>query len=204
VTPALAEEIAETLRAIPEGDAQEATDKALVLSLLARGIPVIREDAPDRPDPHLVSYVLLTDGEKLLLVDHIKSGLWLPAGGHVEPGEHPDTTARREAMEELRIEAELLHDGPAFVTHQHTTGPLPHHDLSLWYILRGSETEAYEWDKGEFRGIAWFAPDEIPYARAEPQLRRGIEKLQSLGLLKTKDRPGDRLEDGHAPGEKTG
>jgi len=43
-----------------------------------------------------VSYLLLVDrpAGSVLLCDHRLSGLWLPAGGHVEPGEHPLGTVR--------------------------------------------------------------------------------------------------------------
>ncbi|MEE3919135.1 NUDIX domain-containing protein [Micromonospora sp. BRA006-A] len=31
--------------------------------------------------------------------------MWLPSGGHVEPGEHPADTVRRELREELGVAA---------------------------------------------------------------------------------------------------
>ncbi|MGV9748387.1 NUDIX domain-containing protein [Rhodococcus zopfii] len=40
-------------------------------------------------------------------MDHIGAGLWLPTGGHVEPGEHPLDTAIRETREELGIDADF-------------------------------------------------------------------------------------------------
>jgi NADH pyrophosphatase NudC (nudix superfamily) len=39
----------------------------------------------------------------VLLVDHVKAGLWLFLGGHVDDGEDPRTTVLREAAEELQI-----------------------------------------------------------------------------------------------------
>jgi hypothetical protein len=52
---------------------------------------VFRRIKPRTPSPHLVSCFLLIDHDNgiVLLVDHLKAGLWLPSGGHVEPGEHP-------------------------------------------------------------------------------------------------------------------
>ncbi|MFE4718607.1 hypothetical protein ACFRLW_19610 [Streptomyces sp. NPDC056728] len=40
---------------------------------------------------HLLSYFVVPDNScgQLLLVAHLKAGLWLPAGGHVESGEDP-------------------------------------------------------------------------------------------------------------------
>jgi 8-oxo-dGTP pyrophosphatase MutT (NUDIX family) len=40
---------------------------------------------------------------RILLVDHVNAGLWLPPGGHVEVDEDPGLTARREIQEELGL-----------------------------------------------------------------------------------------------------
>ncbi|MFI5343447.1 MAG: NUDIX domain-containing protein [Chlamydiales bacterium] len=42
------------------------------------------------------------------LVDHKKANLWLPAGGHVEPNEHPRETVKREILEELSIQVPTI------------------------------------------------------------------------------------------------
>ena len=70
-----------------------------------------------------------------LLVDHKKAELWLPPGGHVDPGEDPQETFRREAMEELGIDAEFLFDKPILLTMTKTVGYVAKHtDVSLWYL----------------------------------------------------------------------
>ena len=62
---------------------------------------IFRRIKPATPPRHLVSYSVVVDPpESVFLVDHIKSGLHLPTGGHVEPGEHPLAAARRETREE--------------------------------------------------------------------------------------------------------
>ena len=78
----------------------------------------------------------------MLLCDHWLSGLWLPAGGHVEPGEHPLGTVRREAAEELGVTAQpdaVFGDRPFFLTMTETVGPpaTRHVDVSLWFALAG-------------------------------------------------------------------
>lgn len=77
------------------------------LSWLARTDDIFRRVKPVTPSPHLVSYFLLVDrtAGSVLLCDHRLSGLWLPTGGHVEPGEHPLAAVRREAVEELGVAA---------------------------------------------------------------------------------------------------
>src|SRR4051812_41579927 len=70
---------------------------------IASGASLFRVEKPAKPDPHLVAYFVLLDlaTKKVLLVDHKNAELWLPAGGHVEPNEHPKETVRREIVEEL-------------------------------------------------------------------------------------------------------
>lgn len=46
--------------------------------------------------------------DRLLLHHHAKLDMWLPCGGHVEPGELPDDAAVREVMEESGVAVELV------------------------------------------------------------------------------------------------
>lgn len=105
-------------------------------------------------------------------MDHRKAGLWLPAGGHVEPGEHPAVAVHREAREELGIEAEfspVTGDRPAFVTVTETTpSPGRHTDVSLWYVLTRSMSRPLTPDPGKFREARWRTRAQI--GRAGPAL----------------------------------
>ena len=84
-------------------DGVEERHREQVLRWLGSTDDVYRRSKPAVPDPHLVSYVALVTADAVLLVDHVAAGLWLPPGGHVEPGEHPADTALREAQEELGV-----------------------------------------------------------------------------------------------------
>lgn len=153
-----------------------------VLSWIQSGAEIFRTEKPATPPVHLVSYFLVIspDRSKVLLVDHKKAGLWLPSGGHVEPGEDPKEAVHREVKEELGIEADFLFEGPLFVTVTKTVGNvLQHTDVSLWYVLKWSPDEPMTYDKDEFNQIRWFGIDEIPYERSDPQLRRFMEKINS-------------------------
>lgn len=121
---------------------------------------------PDKPPKHLVSYFVVIDPlhKSLLLADHVKAQLWLPSGGHVEPGEDPKTTVIREVREELGKEAVFLrsNDKPFFVTVNQTVGLTPGHtDVSLWYLLRGHLHDHLNFDRREFNDVAWFSFEEI-------------------------------------------
>jgi 8-oxo-dGTP pyrophosphatase MutT (NUDIX family) len=165
--------------AIRPWDAREAADQQAVLDWIDSGAELYRQVAPAIPPRHLVSYFLLMDGPWILLVDHIKAGLWLPSGGHCDPGEHPRDTVRREVVEELSVEATFLQDAPVFLTLQTTTGhrDVVHEDVTFWYVLRGEAGRTYDYDRGEFHGIRWFAPQDVPLDRTDPNLTRCLAKL---------------------------
>lgn len=132
----------------------------------------------------MVSYFVLVDGDYILLVDHINAQLWLPTGGHVESGEHPRTTALREAAEELSIEAEFLQQNPLFITSTVTVGKTAGHtDISLWYVLKGQRDMTLKFDQSEFNSVKWFHKDNIPFNRTDPELSRFLKKLYGYSYL---------------------
>ena len=145
------------------------------------GAPIFRVQKPDVPNKHLVSYFVLFDDvyQKILLCDHKKALLWLPAGGHVEIDEDPKTTASRECLEELNVTADFWSPHPLFLTSTLTVGlTAGHTDVSLWYVLKGDSNKAYEFDQSEFNDIRWFRLDEIPHDKSDPHMRRFIQKLK--------------------------
>lgn len=151
------------------------------LHWIRSGASLFRIEKPATPPKHLVSYFVLIDEEarKILLVDHQKAQLWLPSGGHVEPGEHPADAAARECFEELGITAEFWQDEPLFLTSTETVGlTAGHTDVSLWYVLKGDHRQKYTFDAEEFHSIQWFDFDEIPYERSDPHMGRFMEKLK--------------------------
>lgn len=95
------------VRAIDPLDDLEAAHQADTLQWLERTDDVYRRAKPATPDRHLAAYFAMIDpsDRSSLLVDHIKAGHYLPPGGHVEPDEDPVDTVRREAHEELAIQA---------------------------------------------------------------------------------------------------
>jgi ADP-ribose pyrophosphatase YjhB (NUDIX family) len=154
-----------------------------VCNWLKSGSEIFRIEKPATPDIHLVSYFVIVNQEmdKILLVDHKKAELWLPPGGHVEPGEDPKETVRREAKEELGIDAEFLVDEPILLTVTQTVGNvLKHTDVSLWYLLKGDSDQVLDYDADEFNQIRWFALDSIPFEKSDPHMKRFIDKMLRL------------------------
>lgn len=175
--------IAEIVRSIAPYDALEQEHHAATLAWIDTGAPLCRIKKPATPPQHLVSYFALYDAsrQKVLLVDHTKAGLWLPNGGHVEPGEHPNITVMREAQEELQITARFLFPHPIFLTITQTVGRVARHtDVSLWYVLHGDSGQTFQYDQEEFRQIAWFPLNNLPVPRTDPHMQRFAAKLQAI------------------------
>jgi 8-oxo-dGTP diphosphatase len=120
-----------------------------------------------------------------LLVDHINAGLWLPPGGHIEPDEDPVDTARREAREELGIDAvfAISPPRPLFVTVKVTGGlDAGHTDVSLWLVLIGEQSMALTPDPGEFNDVRWWSLDDVlvePAGQFDPNFGRFVAKLRA-------------------------
>ncbi|NKS15982.1 NUDIX domain-containing protein [Rhodococcus hoagii] len=148
---------------------------------------IFRRAKPATPPRHLVSYTVVVDpsDHSVFLVDHIKSGLQLPTGGHVEPGEHPLVAAKRETREELGIEADFTVAGaePLFITVTTTVGaPTAHVDVSLWYVIAASRDTQFTLDPREFRAGRWWTPREVRASDPEqfdPHFLRFMEKLRA-------------------------
>src|SRR5690606_23270674 len=134
------------------------------LAWLAQTNDIFRRVPPATPPQHLVAYVVLVDPTErgIYLGRHRKSGLELPMGGHLAPGEDPCTTARREAREELGFDPrfDVVGDKPLFLTVTPTVGPTAGHvDISLWHVARGDRAQHYDLDPAEFDGGRWWDLD---------------------------------------------
>lgn len=161
--------------------------KRNALSWLAGTDDIFRRVMPRTPSAQLGSYLLLVDRPtaSVLLCDHRLSGLWLPAGGHVEPGEHPLGTVRREAVEELGVTAQpdaAFGDRPFFLTMTETVGPpaMRHVDVSLWFALAGRVGQPLRPDQREFVRVRWWTSAELRHVgldQFEPHLLRALDAL---------------------------
>lgn len=148
------------------------------LAWIDSGSELCRIQKPATPRKHLVSYFVLVDDDHVLLVDHKNAQLWLPSGGHVEPGEHPRTTVARELLEELGLELSDPAAAPLMLTCSQTVGTTAGHtDVSLWYVIDADRFVPLRFETDEFNSVQWFRFSEAPVSRSDPHLARFLSKL---------------------------
>jgi len=149
------------------------------LAWVASGAPLFRTAKPATPPKHLVAYFAVVDEGHVLLVDHRNAQMWLPTGGHVEPGEDPRVTVARELLEELSITITPEQVAPpCMVTVTETVGLTAGHvDVSIWYAVRASRAAPVVFDRDEFQDARWFPFDEAARLRSDPHLARFLAKL---------------------------
>jgi len=175
--------ILDEVASIQPVDPLEETHRSDALAWIDSGAPLCRTAKPATPPKHLVSYFAVVDGHHILLVDHRSAQLWLPPGGHVEPGEHPRETVVRELFEELRIVAGHEITEPLMVTCTTTVGLAAGHvDVSLWYVVAVDQSQGIQFDEEEFAAVRWFRYSDAPLARSDPHLGRFLAKLTSNSL----------------------
>jgi 8-oxo-dGTP pyrophosphatase MutT (NUDIX family) len=177
------DKIQSTVNSLSPFDELEQEHISFTKNWIESGVEIFRTAKPATPDPHLVAYALLIDPltNQILLVDHKKAGLWLPAGGHVEINELPMETVKREILEELAIKANFMIEDPVFLTVTKTVGQIVRHtDVSFWYLLKGSNEIPLQYDQEEFNDVRWFDINYIPYENTDPHMRRFIQKLLSI------------------------
>jgi 8-oxo-dGTP diphosphatase len=161
-------------------DALEERHQADALAWVDSGAPLFRTAKPATPPKHLVSYFAVVDGRNILLVDHKSAQLWLPAGGHVEPGEHPRETVVRELFEELKVTPGHDIAPPLMVTCTTTVGLAAGHvDVSLWYVVTAARNQRITFDEQEFASVKWFPYSDLPLHRSDPHLGRFLAKLST-------------------------
>jgi 8-oxo-dGTP diphosphatase len=172
------QQVRSELAGIVPADAIEHAQLADAMAWVESGAPLWRTAKPATPPRHLVSYFVVVDEGHVLLVDHRNARLWLPTGGHVEPGEHPRVTVERELMEELGVSPQQPVGAPLMVTCTATVGLTAGHvDVSLWYVVHVSRAQPLAWDAQEFNDVRWFRLDEIPFERSDPHMSRFVAKL---------------------------
>jgi len=170
------------LATITPADSAEHAHLLDAITWVKSGAQLFRTSKPATPPKHLVSYFAVIDEDHILLVDHKNAQLWLPAGGHVEVGEHPRQTVVRELHEELGMCVALENVGsPLMVTCTDTVGlTAGHTDVSLWYVVNAKMATPIAFDTSEFNSVQWFKFQDAPLQRGDPHLARFLAKLTAV------------------------
>lgn len=112
---------------------------------------------------------------------HRKLQMWLPPGGHIEPGELPDEAAIREVLEETGIRAALLPaeageipPGPARLARPEAIQLEDiadgHQHIDLVYFAVPAQEGQIPVDCGENERVGWYKADELAAAGATPEI----------------------------------
>jgi ADP-ribose pyrophosphatase YjhB (NUDIX family) len=117
--------------------------------------------------------VFVIHNDHVLLHKHLKLGLWLPPGGHIEPNELPDEAALREVEEESGLVVELI--GQRGVDVSDPEAPLQlvrpegiqledispgHQHIDLIYFARPIDATADELPE-VFEGMQWMREEDF-------------------------------------------
>lgn len=169
--------------AVNPADDREAADRAEILDWIDSGAPLFRTAKPSTPPRHLAVYAAIIDDDAMMLVDHKKAEAWLFPGGHVDPGEDPWWSVKREVAEELGLSPQF-HEGfgqPFFCSITETRGTGSHTDVTLWFVFRGDQAARIRPDLGEFRAVRWVPIQGTDWSEKcyDPHMRRFVNKLQA-------------------------
>jgi len=125
---------------------------------------------------------------KVLLHLHRKLGLWLPPGGHIEPGELPDEAAVREVLEETGLEVELVGERrqdvedplqlhrPAGVQLENIGPGHQHIDLIYFASPIGSTEIAQSYSEDR---VGWYGPEDWDDMSVNAEVRGWCERALS-------------------------
>lgn len=169
------------IQSIPVGDDVEKSCRADVLSWINSGAELCRSETAPSQEPHIIAYSAVCDGDYFLLGAHIKSGLWLPAGGHVEPDETLTNAASRELREEFNLAAAFVSGGPVFLSQTELAGQsVCRFHVSVWFLSKGDRRQAVEFDTAEFTQVRWFHKADLPLPKCDPDMARFCAKIDPL------------------------
>lgn len=131
---------------------------------------------------HFCSFLVPIDfkKKKIYLGHHIKANDWVPPGGHIEPGEMPFDTVRREFEEELSFtltdeKIELVNLSIKEINND-KRGCMRHYDF--WCLVHIDE-QPFQFDSGEFYDAGWIDFKEALKKTKTPQFKNVMEKIIS-------------------------
>src|SRR3989344_849405 len=116
--------------------------------------------------------------QSIFLVHHIKARDWVPPGGHIDAGEIPIQTVRREFAEELdyKITREPIMLFYLSIKDIDNSNGLCRTHYDLWYTVETGKKQ-FKIDKEEFHDADWFSYDKAIKQIKTPLFKTIIEKF---------------------------
>ena len=131
------------------------------------------------------------NNDELLLIHHVKLDLWIPPGGHVEPGEIPHETVIRECGEELDLDVLVLDtkDVPVvdavkqncpvpFYVNVHNVGD--HNHLGFYYVCIALNPDHIRPDGMEVDNFRWYKKEDL----YRPEISDEVKSIANLAFDK--------------------
>ncbi len=124
---------------------------------------------------------------RVLLLFHPKLGIWLPPGGHIEPGELPDEAAVREVMEETGVRVQLVGGygldvsyprqliRPAGIQLEDIAPGHQHIDLVYFAVPVDESCEVDETRAARDRA-GWYEPSDLEQLGANDEIRAWVKR----------------------------
>jgi 8-oxo-dGTP pyrophosphatase MutT (NUDIX family) len=161
---ALLEEVVRQVRERLALDGREVRSRDRTLVALGR----LKDPFDREADPtHVTGSALVCGPRGILLLRHLRLGLLVQPGGHLEPGESPWEAALREGQEEtglrLRLEGSpgAARGSPPPLAHLDVhDGGRGHTHLDLRYLLVAVGDETPAPPEGESQDVRWYTLDE--------------------------------------------
>jgi 8-oxo-dGTP pyrophosphatase MutT (NUDIX family) len=126
---------------------------------------------------HVTSSAFVVSSRGVILHRHLRLGIWVQPGGHVDDGEGPEVACCREVLEETGLVG--VHQEPPLLFHVDVhPGPKDHTHYDLRYILSAAPVDPNP-PLGESPDVFWFGFDEAPH-RAFADLEAALVKLGEL------------------------
>ena len=136
----------------------------------------------ENPDDHFSTFFIpfVQKTKQLFIGDHIKSGVWLTPGGHIDKGEDPVETVVREIKEEL--DTEVTDKNVEFfdisITDISSHYPCKRH-YDLWYLFRLLESTAFNYTREEYKIAQWMSVGKAIRRLTNVGQKSVIEKLSN-------------------------
>jgi 8-oxo-dGTP pyrophosphatase MutT (NUDIX family) len=145
------------------------------LDVVQRMYDFVGDEDADTSLEHVTASAIVVSADGVLLHEHKKLKRWLQPGGHLDAGEHPAVSARREVIEETGIVAEHWDGAPYLLgvdSHFIAETGHTHHDIRY---LMTAPAVAPTPGEGESVVVRWFPMFEARNV-ADDSLRASIEK----------------------------